>query len=76
MNPNSGERAFADLFTESRVKRGNLVSVWRWTAGLLFLALVGVGTGLVLLILVPIAWSRAVFGFDRPLEEGEMSWLE
>jgi hypothetical protein len=66
----------ADLLTESRVISGNLVRVARWSAGLLLLLMIGTGAGMLLLILVPIVWMRALLGFDPLLKEEDMAWLE
>jgi hypothetical protein len=66
----------ADLLTESRIMSGNLVRVARWAAGLLLLLMIGTGAGVLLLILVPIVWMRALLGFDPLLKEEDMAWLE
>ena len=66
----------ADLLTESRIMNGNLVRVARCVAGLLLLLMIGTGAGVLLLILVPIVWMRALLGFDPLLKEEDMAWLE
>lgn len=67
-----GGNALADLLTEGR----SVVRVARWAAGLLLLVMAGTGTGVLLLILVPIIWMRTLLGFDPPSQEEDMAWVE
>ncbi len=76
MTASFGDNALADLLTESRIVRGNVMSAARWAAGLLLLVMTGTGTAVLLLIFVPLVWMRGLLGFDPPLKEEDMAWLE